>query len=131
MADLQLGALAAAAAAGSTRPVTPKAQPAPAPAPPRAQASAPAPVVEVPEPPTPDLAAAQKAIEGAVEQIRQYLKDTPVGFEYSRDGATGRMLLRIVDRDTQELIRQVPSEEILAIARALDRFKGLLTPQKV
>lgn len=131
MADLQLGTLAAAGAAGSARTAAP-AQPAQPHAPVRPQQRAPAPArtVEVAQSPTPDPESARQAIESAVEHIRRYLKDTPIGFEYATDGETGRMLLRIMDRETRQLIRQVPSEEILAIARALDRFKGLLTPQK-
>ena len=73
---------------------------------------------------------ARQATEAAVKRIGEFLRDSPVGFEYQQDAATGRMLLKIVDRETKQVIRQVPSDEILAIARALDRYNSLITPEK-
>jgi flagellar protein FlaG len=36
----------------------------------------------------------------------------------------------VVDAVTHEVVRQIPGEEILAIARAIDRMQGLLLKQK-
>jgi flagellar protein FlaG len=73
---------------------------------------------------------AQQAIEDAVSQIRQYLKSSPADLEFSLDQQSGRVLLRIMDGQTKELIRQVPSDEVLAIAKAIDRFRGLFIESK-
>lgn len=40
------------------------------------------------------------------------------------------MLVNIIDRITQEVIRQVPSEEWLTLARALTKLQGLLIKQE-
>jgi len=42
---------------------------------------------------------------------------------------TGQLVVKIIDRTTQEVIRQMPSEEMLAIAKALDSIKGLFVQQ--
>ena len=38
-------------------------------------------------------------------------------------------MVKVVDQSTKEVIRQIPSEEMLAIAKALDSLKGLLVRQ--
>ena len=46
--------------------------------------------------------------------------------EFSTDAETGRMVVKIMDRATGELVRQIPMEEMLALAKSLDRLQGLL-----
>lgn len=50
---------------------------------------------------------------------------------FSIDDDSGRTIVKVVDNATKEVIRQIPSEEILSIAKALDRLKGLLIKQEV
>ncbi len=42
----------------------------------------------------------------------------------------GKVVVQVVDARTQTVIRQMPSEELLAIAKALDRVQGLLVHQE-
>ena len=49
---------------------------------------------------------------------------------FSIDDDTGKTVVKIVDSTTQEVIKQIPSEEILSIAKALDKLKGLFIEQK-
>jgi flagellar protein FlaG len=46
--------------------------------------------------------------------------------EFVTDDSSGRMVIKVFDSSSNELIRQIPSEEMLAISRALDRMQGLL-----
>jgi flagellar protein FlaG len=46
-----------------------------------------------------------------------------LSFEYNRE--LERVIVKLVDKNTREVVRQLPSEEALAIARALAR-DGLL-----
>ncbi len=45
------------------------------------------------------------------------------------DAAVGKTVVKVVDKETGDMIRQIPSEETLAIAKALDRLQGLLIRQ--
>jgi flagellar protein FlaG len=38
-------------------------------------------------------------------------------------------VVKIIDRNTKEVIRQMPSDEMIAIARTLDSIKGLFVKQ--
>lgn len=51
--------------------------------------------------------------------------------QFTLDDSSGKMVVRVVDTQTNELIRQIPSEEALAISKAIDRLQGLIVPQKV
>ena len=50
--------------------------------------------------------------------------------QFTVDEDTGIDVVKVVDTDTKEVIRQFPSEEILAIAKAIDQLQGLLVKDK-
>ena len=49
---------------------------------------------------------------------------------FSIDDDTGRTIVKVVDMQTDEVIRQMPSKEVLAISKAIDKLQGLLIQQK-
>jgi flagellar protein FlaG len=73
----------------------------------------------------PVMRPAERSVERAVSVVSQMLSPLARGLEFATDDG-GDMVVRVVDRDTNEILRQIPSREMLAIARALDRVQGLL-----
>lgn len=69
-------------------------------------------------------------LKEAMQEIRRVVAPVAQSLQFSIDEATGKTVVRVVDSATQEVIRQIPSEEVLAIARALDRLQGLLLKGK-
>lgn len=51
--------------------------------------------------------------------------------EFSIDAESDKVVVKIIDSTTRELVRQIPMEEMLALAKALGRLKGLLLNTKV
>jgi flagellar protein FlaG len=39
---------------------------------------------------------------------------------------SGEAIVRVVDKETNQVVRQIPGQEMLAIRRALDRLQGIL-----
>lgn len=80
----------------------------------------------------PPAAAAPQAaqVEQAVQSANQFFQKISQNLEFSVDQGSGRTITRLVDKETNTVIRQIPSEEMLDIARALDHFQGLLLKQK-
>lgn len=66
----------------------------------------------------------------AVKATRDFVGIVNSSLEFTVDEETGTSIVKIVDKETKELIRQIPSEEMLSIAKALDTIKGLLVRQK-
>ncbi len=48
-----------------------------------------------------------------------------------RDKTTGEFVYRIIDRETGELIRQWPREEVLRMREALEAVRGALLDRRV
>lgn len=70
------------------------------------------------------------AMQSAVASINRYLQENNKNVQFDIDGSTGKTVIRVVDSTTQEVIRQMPSEETLAIARAISRMSGMLLAEK-
>lgn len=66
----------------------------------------------------------------AAKEINDFLRSASAGIEFQIDNLSDRVIVRVVDTETKQLIRQVPSEEMVAISHALDRMTGLLLAQK-
>lgn len=84
-------------------------------------------------PPAPEVKLTPVGIEAvreAAQQISEFLRKSAPSIEFVVDDAAQNVIVRIVDAETKRLIRQIPSEEALAIARALHRQGGLLVSQK-
>lgn len=72
-------------------------------------------------------------VKTAADDIRRVAQQSNqnLQFEFSMDTDTNKTVVKVVDRQTGELIRQIPTEETLAIARSIDQFqKSLLINQK-
>jgi flagellar protein FlaG len=50
--------------------------------------------------------------------------------KFSVDESTNRMLVKVLDKESGELIRQIPSEAILKVAHSLEALKGILFDDK-
>jgi flagellar protein FlaG len=73
----------------------------------------------------------QEQVQKAVESMKQMVETAaPNSLAFSIDDSTGKTIVRISDAQTGEMIRQIPSEELLAIARSLDRMQGMLLRQE-
>lgn len=75
-------------------------------------------------------AASVEEIRNAVSEVQKAYKPLAQDLEFSIDKETGKTVVKLLDSQTNTVLRQIPSEEILAIARSLDRMQGLLVNQK-
>jgi flagellar protein FlaG len=98
----------------------------PAPAPAVASPSA---VARTPAQPPPAAAPTLGEVTDAVNAINRSMTTQSRGIEFSIDTDSHRTIVKVVDFDTRELIRQIPTVETLEIAHALDQWKGLLIKQ--
>ena len=105
-------------AAGMTTPAPAVASFAPkAPAP--AAVTAPAPVAANNPKPEEQVKEAVQKIQGVVDNLAHNLR-------ISVDQDTGKTVVKVMDIRTDEVIRQIPTEEAISIARTLDKVQGLL-----
>jgi flagellar protein FlaG len=66
------------------------------------------------------------AVRAAARQIDSYLKSVGRELEFSIDEATGRTVITVRMTATGEVIRQIPNEEVLELARHVDTGSSAL-----
>jgi flagellar protein FlaG len=69
-------------------------------------------------------------VQRAIAAIRETLRPVSNGLEFSVDHGSGKTIVRVVDLESGQLIRQIPTVEIVEIARVLERLEGLLFRQR-
>jgi flagellar protein FlaG len=71
-----------------------------------------------------------KQLDEAIQTANKFLATTTNSIEFSIDKDSGRTIVKLVDSQTQEVVRQFPSNEMLAIAKDMSRFQGLFISAK-
>jgi len=64
--------------------------------------------------------ASEQALDSAVKQLNSYVQSINRNLEFNIDNDSGKTVVKVIDAETDELIRQIPNEEALIIARQLD-----------
>jgi flagellar protein FlaG len=72
----------------------------------------------------------REVVEKAAQEIQQFVQKMGRNLNFSIDETTGYHVVRVVNPDTGELIRQLPSEELLKIARDFERLNNVLVSQR-
>ncbi len=66
----------------------------------------------------------------AVSEINKTIKSLSGDLEFSLEEHSNKVIVKVVDQQTKEVIRQIPSEEALEISKSLDKLQGLLIKQQ-
>lgn len=69
-------------------------------------------------------------IENKVSQLNDHMQNLDRNLQFSVDEQSGSSVITIRDTETEEIIRQFPSDEVLNARSAIERVKGLLLETK-
>ncbi|MDR2838217.1 MAG: flagellar protein FlaG [Azonexus sp.] len=74
----------------------------------------------------------EQDVQAAVDQIDKFVATSApnTNIAFSIDPEDG-FLVKVIDGATKEVIRQFPSKEAIAIAKALDKLQGLFVRDKI
>ena len=61
-------------------------------------------------------------MSNAVRSLNESVQNIQRGIEFSIDEESGRSVVKVVDRETGEVIRQLPSEDALAVSQQIKEF---------
>lgn len=76
------------------------------------------------------LQAAGKGLVGAIEQANRSLLVSNRKFEYSIHEKTNQIMIKVIDTDTNEVIREIPPEKILDMVSKMWELAGLIVDEK-
>jgi len=69
-------------------------------------------------------------VHEAVRKVKESLDPNATSIEFVVDADSHSIVVKVIDKQTRQLIRQIPSEEMLAIAKSVDKLEGLLVREK-
>jgi len=72
------------------------------------------------------VAPTREAVHEAAKRIEEFVQSVGRTLSFSVDSSTGRSILRVVDPQSGEVVRQLPPEEVLRVARAVEFMQGVL-----
>jgi len=67
----------------------------------------------------PQQPAERAKISEAVNQINDYIQTVQRNLSFSMDDESGKTVIKVIDSDSGQLIRQIPGDEVLALASHL------------
>lgn len=69
-------------------------------------------------------------VEDAIEALNEAVQKVPTSLHFSVDDTAKRFVVQVTDTNTGEIIRKVPGDAILRIARQIESLKGVLFDDK-
>lgn len=67
-----------------------------------------------------------RPVEEAVSSISEFAQSIQRNLNFSLDDSSGRVVVKVTDGVSGEVIRQIPSEEALRLAESLEQARSLL-----
>lgn len=64
-------------------------------------------------------------LQQSVIRLNEFVQHLNRELQFSIDETSGRTVIKVIDAETSEVIRQIPSEELLELARHLEEGKPL------
>lgn len=80
----------------------------------------------VPEKPAAEPALTPQEIDRILEVANAALKSANNSLRFRVDDSIDRPVVTVVDEDSGAVVRQLPSEEVMRIARSIDSMRGVL-----
>tara|TARA_B110001450_G_scaffold212580_1_gene204618 strand:+ start:206 stop:598 length:393 start_codon:yes stop_codon:yes gene_type:complete len=77
-----------------------------------------------------ELTANHADFKKAVVEINRALEKIPTTLAFQVDESSNRFIVNVADISTGELIRQIPGDAVLRIARQLESLKGIIFDDK-
>ena len=71
-----------------------------------------------------------KQLTEALQRANEALRANNLDFRFSEDVDSGKMIVQVVDMETEKVVRQIPSADMLALSKSLEKMQGLLFKQE-
>ncbi|XLY86633.1 flagellar protein FlaG [Ectopseudomonas mendocina] len=75
---------------------------------------------------TPTQEVSREQVEDAVATIQEFVQSVRRSINFAVDDGSGRVVVKVTDAGSGDVIRQIPSEEALKLAENLSEVRSLL-----
>ncbi len=69
------------------------------------------------------------ALDAAFERLTDALRNASVSVQFEIDSTSHRVITKVMDKSSGEVIRQIPTEELVRISDAMTELQGLFVNQ--
>ena len=73
---------------------------------------------------------ARADVEQSVAKIADYVQSIQRNLSFSLDESSGQTVMQVIDSETDQVIRQIPSEYVLELAQNLKELEDVLSDNK-
>lgn len=70
-------------------------------------------------------------LDKMVDELNSFIQDVRRELRFSVDRDSGRTVIKVIDSESQEVIRQIPPEDVKGMTELLDGRSGLLMQTRV
>ena len=67
----------------------------------------------------------RQALQEATERAQQFVSTGSANIQFVIDNDSERLIVKVIDQDTQDVIRQIPSEDMIRLSQALEKMQGV------
>ena len=68
----------------------------------------------------------RKELDHALDELKRLADNSGRSLGFSRDQAVSGPVITVTDKDTGEVVRQIPTEVVVRVAHSIEKMKGLL-----
>lgn len=72
----------------------------------------------------------QEDLHRALDKINEKVQQVMREIKFSIDEKSDRVVIKVIDQSTKEIIREIPPEAVIDMAEQLDRAQGVLIKEK-
>ena len=72
----------------------------------------------------------EERINECIDGINKKLEKQQLETSYQKHEATNRLVIRLVDKETKEVVKEIPPEKLLDYAAGMDEILGLFVDKK-
>lgn len=73
----------------------------------------------------------EEQIQNTIKDVNKLLEKVEIGIQYERHEATNRMMIRLVNKENNEVVKEIPSEKILDLAAFMCEQAGLFVDERL
>jgi flagellar protein FlaG len=78
-----------------------------------------------------EKATPMEEVEKATRELNQYMDELKTSLGFSIHEKTKELMVNIINRDTKEVIKQIPPEELVTIREKMAELAGILLNERV
>ena len=68
----------------------------------------------------------EKRLDQAVQRLNEQMQNGQRELGFSVENKTDRLIVKVTNKETGELVRQIPAEAVVKMAQSIDSLKGVL-----